>query len=394
MTSAALDQQALAAARLWGATRFPYLASALFATAVVPAPRLGSVAVDRSWRLYVDPVLVGRWSAQELAGVLIHHVGHLLRDHAGRADQLGIDASSERDWIVAADAEINDDLLDSGLDLPVDSIIPSAFECEPGRFAEEYFRSARGRDIQAGDCGSGAHGQRRSWDSDDGAPRISAVDAHLLRRRVAGEVRDRVANLAGEVPEGWRRWADELLEPRVDWRTTLAAALRAGFASAAGCVDYSYTRPSRRTSVAGDVVLPALRRPLPAVAVVIDTSASMSEELLGEVVGEVEGILRAIGVGRERTSVLSCDAEVHSVQRVTSARRVELLGGGGTDMGAGIDSALALRPRPAVIVVLTDGYTPWPAKRPKGCRVVVGLVGAGGRPVPEWARLIRIEDAR
>ena len=41
-------------------------------------------------------------------------------------------------------------------------------------------------------------------------------------------------------------------------------------------------------------------------------------------------------------------------------------------MGAGIAAAAALRPRPAVTVVLTDGYTPWPERAPKGIRVVVG----------------------
>jgi predicted metal-dependent peptidase len=89
--------------------------------------------------------------------------------------------------------------------------------------------------------------------------------------------------------------------------------------------------------------------------------------------------------------VLSCDAQVHRVQRVTSARRVELFGGGGTNMGAGIAAALALRPRPSVIVVLTDGYTPWPARAPTRARVVVGLVGTGAWAVPRWARLVRIE---
>ena len=194
------------------------------------------------------------------------------------------------------------------------------------------------------------------------------------------------------MPLGWQRWADELLEPKVDWRKALAAAVRSHIASVAGCVDYSYMRPSRRASVSGKVILPALRKPLPSVAIVIDTSGSMSERLLGEVVAEVEGILRAVGMGRGRVHVLACGTQVHKVQRVTAARQLQLFGGGGTNMGAGIAAALELRPRPSVIVVLTDGYTPWPAEAPKGARVVVGLVGAGNWPVPSWARLVRIED--
>lgn len=34
------------------------------------------------------------------------------------------------------------------------------------------------------------------------------------------------------------------------------------------------------------------------------------------------------------------------------------------DIAAGIEAAAALRPRPAVIVVLTDRFTPWPGRPP------------------------------
>jgi predicted metal-dependent peptidase len=78
---------------------------------------------------------------------------------------------------------------------------------------------------------------------------------------------------------------------------------------------------------------------------------------------------------------------------VTSASEVALVGGGGTDMGAGIQAAYGLRPRPAVCVVLTDGYTPWPEMAPKGMRVVSGLLGAGAPAAPDWVRSVRVTDA-
>jgi predicted metal-dependent peptidase len=342
----------------------------------------------------MDPALVDRWSADGIGSMMVHQVGHLLRDHAGRAQQLGIDEYSQDDWVAAADAEINDDLLEDELNFPEDPILPSAIGCEPGGFAEDYFRTIRGKQVCAGECGSGADAQPREWEKDaDGAPEITPAAAELLRCKVAADIRACAGNLPGSVPEGWQRWADELLEPRVSWQQALAGALRTGVESVAGCVDYSYMRVSRRAGVTRDVILPALRRPLPGVAVVVDTSASMSDGLLGGIVPEVEAILRGVGRGRSRMHVLACDTHVREVQRVSSARQVQLFGGGGTDMGAGIDSALALRPPPSVIVVLTDGYTPWPEEGPRGARVVVGLVGAGDWPVPDWATAVRIEDA-
>jgi predicted metal-dependent peptidase len=194
---------------------------------------------------------------------------------------------------------------------------------------------------------------------------------------------------AGSVPAGLLRWAAEILTPEVDWRKLLAAELRRAVADTAGAVDYSYRRPSRRAAAVSGVVLPALRRPVPEVAVVCDTSGSMTEDLLATVLAEVEGLLRAIGLARQ-LRVLACDAAVAPAQRVTSARQVELVGGGGTDMGTGIAAASALRPRPAVTVVLTDGYTPWPAQPPKGMRVVVGLLGDNAPEAPGWARAVRV----
>jgi predicted metal-dependent peptidase len=137
------------------------------------------------------------------------------------------------------------------------------------------------------------------------------------------------------------------------------------------------------------VVLPALRRPVPEVAVVCDTSGSMTEDLLSAALSEVEGLLAALGLARQ-LRVLACDTAVGAARRVSSARQVELVGGGGTDMGAGIAAAAALRPRPAVTVVLTDGYTPWPAAAPRGMRVVVGLLGADPPDAPPWARSVRV----
>jgi hypothetical protein len=51
-----------------------------------------------------------------------------------------------------------------------------------------------------------------------------------------------------------------------------------------------------------------------------------------------------------------------------------------------------------VVVVLTDGMTPWPSDPPKGMQVVVVLIGTraqGGRPwpAPRWARVVPIDDA-
>jgi predicted metal-dependent peptidase len=391
--------EGLAAARVWAASKFPYLASGVFGAQVIAEAGSGTVSVDESWRMRADPELTAGWTAAQLGSVLIHHVCHLLRTHGERAQGAGVRPDEAADWVRAADAEINDDLVPAGLDLPGQPVLPRDLRAEDGLLAEQYFDAIRrvdrtpsgaGADDPARsgpwlDCGSGADGIPRPGQGTGGLPRWQA---ELLQRQVAQDVMAH-AKLPGTVPAGLLRWAEEVLTPKVNWRAVLAAELRRAVAEVSGAVDYSYRRPSRRSAVAGPVVLPALRRPVPEVAVVCDTSGSMTEDLLAMVLAEVEGLLRALGLARQ-VRVLACDTAVAPVRRVSSARQVELIGGGGTDMGAGIGAAAALRPRPAVTVVLTDGYTPWPAVAPKGMRVVVGLLGEAAPGAPPWARAVRV----
>ena len=275
-------------------------------------------------------------------------------------------------------------------------MLPRHFGADTGRLAEEYFallrRREAGPEIEGPaawlDCGSGADGLPRPSDQPGRPGGLDPWLADLLRRQVAEEV-VRHAKQAGTVPAGLLRWARDVLAPRVDWRRLLAAELRRAIADVAGAADYSYRRPSRRAAAVSGVVLPALRRPVPELAVVCDTSGSMSEELLAMALAEVEGLLRALGMARQ-LRVLACDAAAGPAQRVSSARQVTLTGGGGTNMGAGLAAAYALRPRPAVTVVLTDGYTPWPDAAPKGMRVVAGLLGDDAPEAPRWARAVRV----
>jgi predicted metal-dependent peptidase len=412
--------EGLAAARLWAATRFPYLATGVFGAEVIPDRDSGTVSVDENWRMHADPELTAGWTAAQLGSVLIHHVCHLLRTHGERAQGTGVRPDEAADWIRAADAEINDDLVPAGLELPGRPVLPRDLRAEDGLLAEQYFdgirRAARAAEASGGtgppgrggasrapagagadnpgrsgqwlDCGSGADGIPRAGQGRSDHRGLPRWQADLLRRQVAQDVITH-GKQPGTVPAGLLRWAEEFLSPKVNWRAVLAAELRRAIAEVSGAVDYSYRRPSRRSAVAGPVVLPALRRPVPEVAVVCDTSGSMTEDLLAMVLAEVEGLLRALGLARQ-VRVLACDTAVAPAQRVSSARQVQLIGGGGTDMGAGLGAAAALRPRPAVTVVLTDGYTPWPEQAPKGMRVVVGLLGERAPEAPAWARAVRV----
>ena len=406
-----------AAGRVWAAHEAPYLASALLALDPVivdladepgPTVDLRAFPVDRRWHLYVDPVVIASVDAPQLGFWLLHQVSHLLREHAARypgAASPGDDpdgplrsrSAEHRVWNVASDAEINDDLSTANLRLPERAVHPSWFGLPEGLLAEQYWDALQPGPTAAvnhplhpvSDCGSGCDGQDRPWDCN--RPGLSSVGARLVARDTARRIREHTRR-RGDTPAGWQRWADEILEPSVNWRRQLAAQVRRGAADVTGRVDFTYRRPSRRASAVPDVVLPSLRQPLPQVALVIDTSGSMSDALLGQALAEVTGVLRSLGIARRNLRVIACDAEAYAAQAVRDVKAITLAGGGGTDMGAGLDAAAGLRPRPDLIIVLTDGYTPWRPAPPPGIRIVVGLMDPGGT-TPDWAETVLIGDA-
>jgi hypothetical protein len=392
MSAAAIDGRKLAAARLWASARMPYLASAIFASNVRPDPDGATIAIDRGWQLSADPAIVERFSVEELGRLLIHLAGHVIRDHAGRAERLGVAEEDGRArWNRCGDAEINDDLLADDCVPPAAPDLPASIGCEPRGLAEHFYEQARDGP-RHWDCGSGADGR-----PGEGAGAIDPRQGELLRLGVAAEIQRWDGREPGTVPGGWLRWAESVLPSRIDWRRVLAAEVRSAVAAVAGAVDYTYRRPSRRAHELADVVLPSLFRPIPDVAIVCDTSGSMHERLLARALAEIEGVLARTGLRSTQVRVLAVDAAVAAVRRVSRASQVALAGGGGTDMGAGIAAAAALRPRPSIVIVLTDGFTPWPQRPPLGVRVVVGLLSEGVLPPawlpPSWARTVVIEDA-
>lgn len=415
-----LDMEKLLSARLHAVRVRPYLAAALFALHVVEDRSVPTMAVDAHWRCYVSPGFVARTPVEELAGVWVHEVSHLLRDHHGRGERYAREheehGPGERSetgvppvegWgrlrrNIAADFEINDDIYGDGLPLPAGAVLPSLLRLPHDLLMEEYLRTASMSGLAAElawlDCGSGADGHDRPWElGPDGAHGLSRQQRDAVRFRVAEGIKGR----PGEAPEGWRRWADAAFHPPQPWRQLLGAAVRSAAGAPGVGENHSYRRPSRRSAGVPGVLLPSLRRTPPRVCVVIDTSGSVSDAELGSALLEVAAISRAVGGRRDLVSVISCDAAAGVAVPLCRAENIALVGGGGTDLRSGFARALRSRPRPDVIVALTDGQTPWPSAQPP-CRTVVGLFPRPARAVdeenpdyvpdapPPWARVVTI----
>lgn len=402
-------------ARLFLASEHGYLASVLWSLRPVEKPGIGTMGVDEHWRLYYDPALPSVWSEKEIVGVLYHEVNHLLRNHTnnGRArffmhctppnPRCDGCAQACGKWNQAADAEINPGILKIGFELPknVDYVMPAKAGLPDGLLAEEYFDKwpsqkgkgkgkspGKGQGQEPAVCGGCAGNPA---DYEDGEPaagdRLTQTEKELICRDVAKKIEEHAKN-RGNIPADLQRWADTLLHPKVNWRKELRASARRQLNEVAGKREYSFKRPNRRQAMS-QVILPTLRDFNPRLGIIRDTSGSMGNEDLAKTLAETRGILNMMG---GEVIDIEVDCQVHAVKKVKSLRDVKMQGGGGTDMGIGIEHAATLRPGLDLVIVMTDGETPWPSVQPP-FKTIVMLTRKGSEgQVPSWAKVILVED--
>ncbi len=223
----------------------------------------------------------------------------------------------------------------------------------------------------------------------------SDAEMGRMARQVAAAIREEGQRGKGTVPSMLQRWADELLAPaEVPWEQELAMVTRNACAWRENAADHRYDAPSRRQAGIGygpgRAILPRLRMPVPDVTIIVDTSGSMGSRELGLVGREVNGILKAIGAN---ITFCACDASVHGITKVRNIKEAmaAMKGGGGTDMRPAFDAVMKLRPRPQVIVCLTDLQIGDPGPQPPGVKVIWVGVGAYQGADPPWGRTVRIK---
>ena len=253
----------------------------------------------------------------------------------------------------------------------------------------------------SGNCGSVAGGPKREWERDAPGsghgepPGLHQTEQDLLRRQTAQEVLEH-SRSRGKTP-GWLvDWAKKTLAPKRDPKRELTAVVKNSVAEIMGIVDYTFRRRNRRQPVS-DIILPGFGAPSPNVAVVVDTSGSMSDRQVKLALGWTEKALLSVGINKG-VHLITCDADIGGSTRAFSKREIEniTMRRGGTDMKVGIAHAMTLRPRPDIIVVLTDGETPWPDTRLPGVHMIVGLIEVDNPSYstpPSWAKVIKIEAA-
>jgi len=402
--------------RAYCAEKLPWFAPALFQCKMHLTEKVDVAAIDKHLNVYWNPKAVEKIGEKvekeevlaELGFIWIHEISHVLREHHERAKEMNAHPYL---WNVAGDLEINDSHW-QGLTAPTDfpAIYPSTYHLPNGQIAEFYYKKLLkkypikkiekmlangGEGLPANmDEGSGVHGQPRIWEVDnatEGRQEKDALEVEIIRRGVAQEMKKARGMGIGTIPGNWDRWVEEKLAPKVDWRKVLRHRMSVAINNGVGSrIDYSYSRPNRRQSVNRPFVLPSLGGDRSArITVIVDTSGSMTQQQLAQCVGEVLAVLTVFQIP---VTVIPCDAQAYEPIKIVTPKDYfklqKLKGGGGTNMIVGIEAALAQKVKPDSVLVLTDGYTPYPPKLYK-TPVVFGVLTYPNQtpalpPNPPW----------
>ena len=190
----------------------------------------------------------------------------------------------------------------------------------------------------------------------------------------------------GTVPGCLKETIRKKLRPAPNPWDSLRASVALAAANPRGAEDHTYQRPNRRQYAMPEAPrLKGLEKYSPKVVMIIDTSGSMTQECKRKCLNVVAQGLRAVG----DFHVIFGDTRVHADVKFTGIRdEVEMPGGGGTDMRVLIAHAEKIH-KPNVIVIGTDGGTPWPDV-PTKAQLIVALTQE--LPTPSWATRVRIPD--
>lgn len=192
------------------------------------------------------------------------------------------------------------------------------------------------------------------------------------------------------MPAFAERLFKELRKPQTDWRTILNE-----FVQEEIC-DYSFSPPDRRFGDS-DFFLPDFNEKdekVKNILFMIDTSASMSDDMITAAYSEVKGAIDQFN-GKLEGFLGFFDAAVTEPEPFSDEDEFIVIkpkGGGGTDFEVifrYVAENMTDEP-PASIIILTDGYAPFPDEEKANGIPVLWLLN-NQNVEPPWGKIARIE---
>lgn len=287
-----------------------------------------------------NPEFVETLTADETIFLTMHELKHVILKHMGR-----LNGRDPKLWNVACDYVINGWLVELGYKMPKVGLYDANYV---GMSADAvYLKLVQDRMNNP----SAPQPQPDHDDLDqslDGDVLDEEIDDLIVSGVIAAE--QATDDSIGKVPGNVMRRYDELVNPKVPWHVLLNR-----FMFGVAKDDYSYRKPNRRYLAHG-FILPSLHSTgMDQIDFAIDTSGSVSEDMMTEFLGEVANVFKKFNP--ECIGIMQFDHELKArnvIKSVNDFRNIKFTGGGGTDVMPVLEEFKANKAK--ALVIITDGY--------------------------------------
>jgi len=299
---------------------------------------------------------------KEIEFLFGHEVLHCVYDHFGRR--------GDRDpqlWNIANDYCVNGDLVKHNVGEKITSV-PCLYDRKyDGMSSEEVYDVLyeKAEKIDIGSLLDQMIDEHLDGDGDGdgdqdgegkGRPKLSAEDKQAIKDEIKEAMLAAAATVdgAGNLPAGVKRLIQQLTEPQLNWREILRMNLESTIKS-----DYTWMRASRK-GWHMDAVMPGQKPDeMIDVAVMLDASGSISQDMLRDFLSEIQGIMDSFPSYKIHVATFDTDCynpAQYDSDNLDSMIDYEVSGGGGTDFDCIFTYLKDQEITPRRLIVFTDGY--------------------------------------
>lgn len=368
----------------------PFFANLLMRFKFIESEDVPLAGVDVKKNIYYNPKGILELQEKQLMGLLVHEALHWILLHHLRSNHRNLDL-----WNIATDSTINYLIKEQRLELPRGGIVSDwnneitlningkkvvyKIVNDKGdvRSAEDIYQEIYKQVPKRTGGKSGSDQKEKSGEiTDVSGNKVGPIDTHIFKDKkgksrseqeekdIMKEVKQRVseanmyAKSRGSTPLGLKRWIEELLEPKINWKAELYQYIQK---RTSGISDWK--RPHRRSHSIG-TYLPRRQSDKIHTIFHIDTSGSMGGDDLKQSLTELQELLRTFK--EVHIDVLVGDSEIQETFELTQNNKEDILsivkglkGGGGTSH-VPVFKKVETMENAKILICFTDGYTDFP----------------------------------
>lgn len=344
---------------------YPFLQEAIMRMRLIETTLSLGKAATNGQDFFYDPILCEKIDDNEAMFIVAHEAFHLLFGHIGRRQNRDSNL-----WNIACDMVVN-------------SLIE-----EMGRTKKDpnsRIESIKGVFYIPDEVGDAFVEWLYDYLNKNGVKNAKLLTSHDMWKdnpAVEGSWKDTLNRSKGKFPSNKTMELELSSISRIPWQKELYMYMKSEMLH-----DYSPHRYRRIKSVGLSYYLPRLISPYLRVAVVLDTSGSISKEQGTVMLEETHGIISAFD--HFELLLIMCDAEVHKVFNIHPGDDLPkvLVGRGGTSFIPAFEKVKELQFSPDCLIYFSDTMGIFPSIQP-AYPVIWGVVGARGK-VP-WGKKIDV----